>query len=263
MHEFADTSKTLRRGVTAGIATVSLLVGAAMADETAARDIVGKMATYLASQQTLSFDFDSDLQVATTDGQKLDIASSGSVAVLRPDKFHAKRRGGFSNVEVSFDGKTLTVLNLNSMLFAREDMPGSNDDMMSTMRDKYQRPLPAADLLSADVGKVLLAEVTDVKDLGSGVIGGEECDHIALRTREVDYQIWIAQGDQPHPCRFSVTNKTVAGSPDYTIEFSGWNSDPATADLTFDLPGEATQVSIGDIADLDDLAGIYAGKGAN
>ena len=225
MSRFTETPTTFRLGLIAGIASAGLLASAAAADEATAREIVGKMAAYLASQQSLSVDFDLDLQVITTDGQKLDIASSGSVAIERPGKFHAKRRGGFSDVEVSFDGKTFTVLNRDSKLFAREDMPGSIEDMMMTMRDKYQRPLPAADLLSADVGAVLLADVTDVKDLGSGVIGGEECDHIALRAPEVDYQIWIAQGEQPYPCRFSVTNKNVAGSPDYTIEFSGWSSD--------------------------------------
>lgn len=263
MINLAERMKTLHWGLAAGLVAASLWSGAAAADEAGARDIVGKMADYLASQQSLSFDFDSVLQVITTDGQKLDIASSGSVAVDRPNGFHAKRRGGFLNVEVSFDGKTITILNRESMQFAQEDLVGSIDDMMLTLRDKYQRPLPAADLLSADVGDVLMAEVTNVMDLGSGVIGGEECDHIALRAPEVDYQIWISQGDQPHPCRFSVTNKAVAGSPDYTIEFSKWISGPDSADLTFDLPAGATQVGIEELADIDDLAGIYSVKGAN
>ena len=32
-----------------------------------------------------------------------------------------------------------------------------------------------------------------MKDLGSGVIGGRECDQFAFRTDDVDWQIWIAQ----------------------------------------------------------------------
>jgi hypothetical protein len=40
----------------------------------------------------------------------------------------------------------------------------------------------------------LMPEVVDAKDLGSGVIGGVECDHLAFRTKEVDWQIWIAEG---------------------------------------------------------------------
>ena len=44
-----------------------------------------------------------------------------------------------------------------------------------------------------------MADVTDVKDLGSGVIGGVECDHLAFRAKDTDWQIWIAQGEEPIP----------------------------------------------------------------
>ena len=37
----------------------------------------------------------------------------------------------------------------------------------------------------------LMPSVIDANDLGSGVIGGVECDHLAFRTEEVDWQIWI------------------------------------------------------------------------
>lgn len=56
------------------------------------------------------------------------------------------------------------------------------------MRGKYNKPLPAADLIMADVYEQLMPQVIDVKDLGSGVIGGMECDHLAFRTKVVDWQ---------------------------------------------------------------------------
>ena len=58
-----------------------------------------------------------------------------------------------------------------------------------------------------------MADVIDVKDLGSGVIGGVECDHLAFRTKEVDWQIWIAQGNRPYPCRYVITSSKVAQAP--------------------------------------------------
>jgi hypothetical protein len=47
----------------------------------------------------------------------------------------------------------------------------------------------------------LLPLVTDAKYLGTGIIGGVECDHLAFRDADVDWQIWIATGDRPYPCR--------------------------------------------------------------
>jgi hypothetical protein len=49
----------------------------------------------------------------------------------------------------------------------------------------------------SDAYSQLMAEVTDTKDLGSGVIDGVECDHLAFRTEQADWQIWIAQGSRP------------------------------------------------------------------
>ena len=57
------------------------------------------------------------------------------------------------------------------------------------MKDTYQRPLLAADLLLSNAYDELMSDVVDVKDLGSGVVGGIECDYLAFRTKEVDWQI--------------------------------------------------------------------------
>jgi hypothetical protein len=42
--------------------------------------------------------------------QKIAFTSSGNVTLNRPDKIRATRTGGFANVEMVFDGKTLSLL---------------------------------------------------------------------------------------------------------------------------------------------------------
>ena len=256
-------TSTLRAGAIAATFLAGFGGTAAMADEASAKSIVKSMTDYLAAQPTLSFDFDTTLQVVTADDQKLDIAGSGSLAMARPDKIHVTRHGGFATVEADYDGKTLSVINTDSKVYGQTDFKGSIDELIALLRDKMQRPLPAADLLSADAGASLMDNVTDSKDLGSGVIRGEECDHLAFRTDEVDWQIWIAQGKVPHPCRFTVTSKKVPGEPTYTIEFSAWGKGSAKAKFAFKAPAGATKAELKDIPNLDDLAGIYVVKGAN
>jgi hypothetical protein len=242
------------------VAALVLVTGApkAHADEAQAREILKAMTDYLAAEQSLSFDVDSSVEVVTTDDQKLTIASSASVALQRPDKFHLLRRGGFATIELIFDGKTLSVLNRDANIYGQSDLPGTVDQLVETLRDQYQRPLPAADLLSADASAVLLADVTEVRDLGSGVIRGEECDHLAFRTPEVDWQIWIAQGDVPHPCRFVITSKNATGWPEYTLEFGAWGSGAVQPEFAFAAPAGAKKAELTDIPDLDEVAGIFA-----
>jgi hypothetical protein len=167
----------------------------AHADEADARKAMKAMSDYLASQKAIAIDFDSNLEIVTTQNQKLALASSGTVTLNRPDKLRATRKGGFADIELAFDGKSLTALRKDTNIFAQVDAPGTIDQLVDTLRDKYHRPVPAADLLMSNPYDQLMPEVVDVKDLGSGFIRGMECDHYAFRTKEVDWQIWIAQGD--------------------------------------------------------------------
>jgi hypothetical protein len=222
------------------------------------------MSDYLGAQKTISFEYDTNLEFVTKQQQKIGLASSGTLALERPDKLRATRTGGFANVEMVFDGKTLSLLGKNANLYAQIEAPGTIDHLVDELRDKYHRPVPAADLLMSDPYKELMPQVTDVKDLGSGVIRGIECDHLAFRTKEVDWQIWIAQGARPYPCRYVITSKKVKGSPQYTLDVRAWKAAGEVAPDTFklEIPPGAQKLTPGQIPDFDDIPSLFRAKGA-
>ena len=106
--------------------------------------------------------------------------------------------------------------------------------------------------------------MTDVKDLGSGVIRGTECDHLAFRTKEVDWQIWIAQGARPYPCRYVITSKKVTGWPQYTLDIRAWKTGAEAASDPFklEITPNAQKLMPGQIPDLDEIPGLFKAKGA-
>lgn len=243
-----------------GMASISI----ARADETQAKSLLKAMSDYLGAQKTISFEYDTNLELVTKQQQKIGLASSGTLALERPDKLHATRTGGFANFEMVFDGKTLTLVGKNANVYAQIEAPGTIDHLVDELRDKYHRPVPAADLLMADPYKELMAPVTDVKDLGSGVIRGVECDHLAFRTNEVDWQIWIAQGARPYPCRYVITSKKVKGSPQYTLDIRSWKAGVEVASDAFklEIPPGAKKLTAAQIPDLDDIPSLFKAKGA-
>jgi hypothetical protein len=242
----------------------TVCMSAARADEAQAKTLFKAMSDYLAAQQAISFEYDSTLEVVTDQQQKLGLASSGKLTLNRPDKLHATRTGGFANIEMAFDGKKLMLLGKDANLYAQADAPGTIDQLVDKLRDKYHRPVPAADLLMSDPYNQLMPLVVDAKDLGSGVIRGVECDHLAFRTEEVDWQIWIAQGDRPYPCRYVITSTKVKGSPQYTIDVRNWKTGDEVSSDAFSLavPQGAKELKPGEIPDFDELPGIFAMKGA-
>jgi hypothetical protein len=168
------------------------------------------------------------------------------VSVARPDRIHATRTGGFADLEMVFDGETFTLFGRDAGLYASIAAPGSVDALIDMLREEYGVPLPAADLLSGDVFAALTEEpLTDAKDLGAGVIRGVVCDHLAFRNAEVDWQVWIAQGAEPYPCRFTITARDVPQAPQYTVDVRDWRvGDAATGDFTFTPPSGASEVDV-------------------
>ena len=237
---------------------------AACADEAHAKARFKAMSDYLAAQNAISLDYDSYLEIVTTQEQKLGLASSGTLTLNRPNKIRATRTGGFANVELVFDGTTAAFIGKNANLYAQAEIPSTVDHLVDELRDKYHRPLPAADLLMSNAYDHFMPLVKDTKDLGSGVIRGIECDHLAFRAEEVDWQIWIAQGARPYPCRYVVTSTKIAGSPQYTIVVRTWKTGAEAGSDSFKaaIPSGAQKVGPTELSDFDELPGIFTPAGA-
>lgn len=244
--------------------SAALFVGAgvpATADETDARNLLQAMSDYMSGQDALAVDFDAMREVVSTEGQKLAVASSGSLTLARPDRLHATVSDGFESLEMVYDGASFSVAAEAAAVYASVAIDGQIDTLIDALRNTYGRPLPAADLLGADPFAALMSEVIDVKDLGSGMVAGAECDHLAFRTEQVDWQIWIAQGEAPLPCRLLITSKTVEMAPNYIVDFSNWRTGAAVAadDFAFVAPQGASAVEFAGFADaVTDLPQIYS-----
>lgn len=265
MKELAINIRQKLRGAAAALALSApmclWIATPAAAAEASAKKLFKAMSDYLVGQKAISFTYDANLEIVTTDLQKLGFASSGQVTLNRPDKLRMTRTGGFVDVELAYDGKTLAVMGKNLNVYAKFARSGSIDELIDTLRFDYDIAAPAADLLSSSPSEVMMSNVTDVKDLGSGIIGGKECDHLAFRTKSTDWQIWIARGDRPYPCRFTITSKMMAQAPSYTIQVTEWKTGKETVSDDFQLKtGDAKEVQISEISGLDVVPDL-SGKG--
>jgi len=259
--------KIFAAGISVAVLALVIELGApsvARADEEDAKRIVKAMSDYMAAQKSISLTYDAILEIVTKDHQKLGLASSGTVTMKRPDELRATRTGGFADVEMLFDGKTLTLFGKNANLYTQVEIPGTIDHLIDELRVKYHKTLPAADLLMTNVYDQLMPAVIDIKDLGSGVIGGVECDHLAFRTKDVDWEIWIAQGDHPYPCRYVITSKRIADAPQYSILVREWKTgDEVVADdFKFKNPTNAKKIDLKDIPELNELPTHFMTGGA-
>jgi hypothetical protein len=70
------------------------------------------------------------------------VASSGTLALNRPDKIRVTRSGGFAAVEMFFDEKTLTLVGKNLNIHAQQDVPGTIDNWSMNCSSRIVPCLP-------------------------------------------------------------------------------------------------------------------------
>jgi hypothetical protein len=226
---------------------------AAHAQENDAAKILKAMSDYVASQKTLSITFDSDIEVITSTLQKIQFTNSGQVQLSRPDKLRATRTGGYRDVEIVFDGKMLTVNNKDANDFAQIDAPGSIDQLIDLLRDKHRVTAPGADILFSNAYAAMMSDVMESAHIGKGVIDGVECEHLAFRNMDTDWQIWIEAGARPIPRKYVITSKGVAGAPQYTLRIKEWKSDVPADAFAFKPAQGAKKVALSDLNDIDEV----------
>jgi hypothetical protein len=255
-----EKSKLSRKACVGPVASVFIVAAVAAftpsahaQKDVAAIQTLKAMSEYVAGQKSLSVTFDSDVEVITSDLQKLQFTSSGQVQLNRPDKLRATRTGGYTDVEVVFDGKTLTVNGKDKNIFAQLDSPGSVDQLIALLRDKYSVAAPGGDLLLSRSFDEMMADVIDAKDVGRGVIDGVECEHLAFRNTDTDWQIWVELGARPIPHKYVITTKATTGMPQYTLRIKEWRSDVAADAFAFKSAEGAKKVGLEALADTDEV----------
>ena len=238
---------------------LSAIPAAQGANRDDARDILKRMTDYVAAQKTIAAKYDSDIEVVTTEGQKISFNSSGQLLMQRPDKLRVSRTGGYADVDMVFDGKTLDILSKDQNKYTQIEAPGTLGQLVERIRDKTDADLPAADLFASGAYAELTRDLISAKHIGQGVINGVECEHLAFRTQEVDWQVWVETGANPIPRKYVVTSKTVTGQPQYSVQINDWQTNvPVTeSSFAFTPPAGATKVAAASLKQMDEVpAGV-------
>jgi hypothetical protein len=163
--------------------------------------------------------------------------------------------GGYTDVDLVFDGQKTALLGRNNNMFTEISSPGSVEQLVDRLRDEFHVAIPGADLVLGSSYDRLMDGVIDAKHIGQGVIDGIDCEHLAFRNMDTDWQIWIEAGPNPIPRKYVITSKAVASAPQYTLRIKNWSTDAqVSADaFAFKAPADAKKVDIKDLRDIDDV----------
>jgi len=191
------------------------------------------MSDYLGGLQKFTVRTENTIEVVLASGQKLQFNSPANASVWRPNRLRADRKGDLVSQEFFYDGKTLTLFNPKENLYATVAAPPTIDAMLDFAREKLDIVAPGADLLHNNAAERMLKVTSSGFVVGPSVVAGVKSTHLAFRGSEVDWQIWIEDGDKPLPRKFILTSKKVSGEPQFAVVMRSWDPAPKFTDQTF------------------------------
>lgn len=210
-----------------------------------ALDILKRMADTLSQAKGYGMTMRARYDVVQKTGEKIEFGEQRKVLLSRPNvlKVESQDSDG-KRIQVTFDGKMLTVFTPDQNVYGQIEQPGTVDDAVHHLVQDLQVRLPMALLLVTTLPAELEQRLQALDYVERDVLGAVPTDHLAGRTGDVDFQAWIAADGPPLPQRITITYKTDEGEPQYRADFSDWTVDPdlSAAQVAFTPPNGAERI---------------------
>jgi len=219
-------------------------VAPAGAVEPAAAAALNRMGSYLRTLKSFQVKAEVTREDVMDDGEKVSNTFNTDVLARRPDRLRVHINSDRADRLYFFDGKHFTLFAPRQGFYAVVNAPGTIGQLADVLTDKYGIDLPLVDLFrwGDDAGAGKLKSATDV---GSSAVNGITCEQYAFRQDDVDWQLWMQQGDFPLPCKVVITTMSDDAKPQYTATYT-WNLAPSFNNEAFVLtpPKDAHRIKL-------------------
>ena len=209
-------------------------------------DALRRMGAYLRSLPVFQVDAETTDEGVLDDGEKIQYSGYATILVRAPDRLHAEVSDERNHWLLLYDGKDFTLsAGANPGYYATVAAPSSVTRLVDRLDSDYGFSGPLMRLFRWVTQGTDSAALRRALDLGPGELTGVTCEHYAMRQDDVDWQVWIQQGDYPLPRKLVITRRADEAKPQYTAIFN-WNLAPAFDDFafTFDPPPGAQRVML-------------------
>lgn len=210
-----------------------------------AREILMRMAAFMAGSPNFSVNVASNYDVLQASGQKIEFGERRSVLVNRPNRLRVDtERSDGTKTSAVFTGSELVLVDASHKVYATEPQAGNLDESILHFVSDLGMRFPLAALLMSRLPLEFERRVRSIDYVEQTGILGPPTHHLAARGDTVDFQVWVRDGPEPVPVRVVLTYKLEPGQPEFRAQFTDWNLAPAIAEGTFRprIPEGATKI---------------------
>jgi hypothetical protein len=198
-----------------------------------AKKILKQMSDFLAAAESFRFHADTTEDELLESGLKLQLSTDVDFAVRRPGRLWVHVDDGHVTKRFWYDGRSITLLTNPANLYASTPSPPGIDEVLDGVMDKYNLTLPLADFVYSNAYDVMSEHIKSGLYAGIHLVRGVPAHHLAFSQDNIDWQIWIEDGDQPVSLKLVITYKDDPAAPQFEAHLSGWDFAPHLPDETF------------------------------
>jgi hypothetical protein len=187
-----------------------------------------EMSTYLATLNTFEIRADTTRDLVSENGNRVQFGGISTYQVRRPNGFRISVKTDIREREFFYDGKQFTIFAPQLGYFATAPAPPTILQTIDKLEATFGIDLPLDDLFRwNDPASGQVGALSSGWYIGTAMVDGVLTDHYAFRERgkNVDWEIWIQQGDQPLPRKLVIIDTSDEARPTYTARLT-WNLNP-------------------------------------
>lgn len=192
------------------------------------------MSSYLRTLTAFEMKSSFFLDEVLVTGQKVLISGESTTLIQLPNKYLAKVKidEKKKDFEVYFDGRDFTLYGKNNQFYVTSPAPGTVSDLVFKTFAEKDIELPLQDIFLWGISPADKDALESAFSVGSTTMDGTLCIHYAYRQEGADWQLWIAEGENPLPLQVVITTTSDVSQPQYSARVR-WNLNPSVSDDVF------------------------------
>ena len=166
--------------------------------------------------------------------------------VKGPDKLLVDIKGDEGHRTFWYSGSRFGYYSWDKNQYAAVDMTGNIIDVVDSISRAYGVEFPGADVFYPTFDEDAVATCSILSYLGQTIADGRDCFHIAARTPEMNWELWISNDLYFLPVKLLIRYTAQEDSPAFEFHYGGYDLNPGLPDEIFDftVPPSARQIQI-------------------
>jgi len=198
-----------------------------------AMKVLMNMGQNLSTLKKVKVTVKSGYDAVQSNGQKVEFGSIKNYKYKRPNlcRIDITERDG-TEKGIVFDGTEIVAFDNEEKVYAKAPKPGTCDDAIDYFKNELQIEVPLSELFDTKLPEFLKEIITEGYVVEESQFGDTPVTHLAFRTEEVDFQIWVDTKENL-PKRIIISYKNDFEHPQFWAYFKEWDLSPRLRDSNF------------------------------